>query len=68
MDEGEINKQLRELVEQLKHENELLKSKVIDLEARLSQYEKHILHQVLDLAAIAKKIRIRTIRESLVKK
>ncbi len=39
MDEGEIIKQLRELVEQLKHENELLKLKVIELEARLAQYE-----------------------------
>jgi cell shape-determining protein MreC len=26
MDEGEINRQLRELVEQLKHENELLRA------------------------------------------
>jgi len=32
MDEGEIN---RQLLEQLKHENELLKAKVIELEARL---------------------------------
>jgi len=39
MDEGEIIKQLRELVEQLKHENELLKLKVIELESRLAQYE-----------------------------
>ena len=39
MDEGEINRQLRELLEQLKHENELLKAKVIELEARLAQYE-----------------------------
>jgi hypothetical protein len=39
MDEGEINRQLRELVEQLKHENELLRAKVIELEARLAQYE-----------------------------
>jgi transposase len=39
MDEGEINRQLRELVEQLKHENELLKAKVIELESRLAQYE-----------------------------
>src|SRR5512137_1797348 len=39
MDEGEINRQLRELVEQLKHENELLRRKVIELEARLAQYE-----------------------------
>ena len=36
MDEGEIN---RQLLEQLKHENELLKAKVIELEARLAQYE-----------------------------
>jgi cytochrome c biogenesis protein CcdA len=39
MDEGETNRQLLELVEQLKHENELLKLKVIELEARLAQYE-----------------------------
>jgi len=39
MDEGETIRQLRELVEQLKHENELLRAKVIELEARLSQYE-----------------------------
>ena len=39
MDEGEINRQLRELVEQLKYENELLRAKVIELEARLAQYE-----------------------------
>ena len=39
MDEGEINRQLLELVEQLKHENELLKAKVIELESRLAQYE-----------------------------
>ena len=39
MDGGEINRQLRELVEQLKHENELLRAKVIELEARLAQYE-----------------------------
>ena len=39
MDEGEINKQLRELVEQLKRENEQLKAKVSELEARLAQYE-----------------------------
>ena len=36
MDEGEIS---RQLLEQLKHENELLKAKVIELEARLAQYE-----------------------------
>ena len=39
MDEVEINRQLRELVEQLKRENELLKAKVSELEARLAQYE-----------------------------
>ncbi len=39
MDEGEIIKQHRELVEQLKHENELLKLRVIELESRLAQYE-----------------------------
>jgi hypothetical protein len=36
-DEGDISRQLRELVEQLRHE--LLKAKVIELEARLAQYE-----------------------------
>ena len=39
MDEVETNRQLRELVEQLKHENELLRGKVIELEARLAQYK-----------------------------
>jgi transposase len=39
MYEGETNKQLIELVEQLKNENELLKAKIIELEARLAQYE-----------------------------
>ena len=39
MDEGETNKQLLELVEQLKRENELLKAKIRELEARLAQYE-----------------------------
>ncbi len=39
MDEGETNKQLIELVEQLKNENKLLKAKIIELEARLAQYE-----------------------------
>jgi len=39
MDEGEVNKQLHELVEQLTRENELLKKKVSELEARLAQYE-----------------------------
>jgi transposase len=39
MDEGETIRQLRELVEQLKHENELLRAKIIELEARLAQYE-----------------------------
>ena len=39
MDEGETNKQLLELVEQLKRENDLLKAKIRELEARLAQYE-----------------------------
>jgi transposase len=39
MDEEETNRQLRELVEQLKRENELLKAKIRELEARLAQYE-----------------------------
>jgi len=39
MNEGETNRQLRELVEQLKRENDLLKAKVCELEARLAQYE-----------------------------
>jgi len=39
MDEGETNKQLREENYQLKRENELLKAKIIELEARLAQYE-----------------------------
>ena len=39
MNEGETIKQLHELNEQLKRENELLKAKIIELEARLAQYE-----------------------------
>jgi len=39
MDEGETIKQLRDLVEQLKRENELLKAKIVELEARLARYE-----------------------------
>jgi phage shock protein A len=39
MDKGETNRQLRELVEQLKRENESLKVKIRELEARLAQYE-----------------------------
>ena len=39
MDEGETNKQLIGLVEQLRNENELLKAKIRELEARLAQYE-----------------------------
>jgi transposase len=39
MDKGETNKQLREQIEQLKRENELLKAKVSELEARLAKYE-----------------------------
>jgi hypothetical protein len=35
MDDGGINKQLRELVEQLKRENELLEAKIRELETRL---------------------------------
>jgi transposase len=39
MDEGDTIKQLIELVEQLKNENELLKAKIRELEAKLAQYE-----------------------------
>ena len=39
MGEGDTNKQLREQIEQLRRENELLKAKIIELEARLAQYE-----------------------------
>ena len=39
MDEGDTNKQLHERNEQLERENELLKAKIIELEARLAQYE-----------------------------
>ena len=46
MDEGEIIKQLREQNEQLKRENELLKAKIIGLEARQPNMKMHILHQV----------------------
>jgi transposase len=39
MDEGETIKQLLELNEQLRREKELLKAKIIELEARLAKYE-----------------------------
>ena len=39
MEEGDTYRQLREQLEQLKRENELLKAKVIELESRLAQYE-----------------------------
>jgi len=39
MNEGETIKQLQELNEQLRRENELLRAKIIELEARLAQYE-----------------------------
>ena len=39
LDEGETYKQLHEENDQLKRENELLKAKIIELEARLAQYE-----------------------------
>ena len=68
MDEREINRQLRELVEQLKLENEVLKAKVIELEARLAQYENAHTPPSLRRGRNRKKIRIRTTRENLVKK
>jgi transposase len=39
MDEGELIRQLQEQNRQLKLENELLKARIIELEARLAQYE-----------------------------
>lgn len=39
MDDGETKKQLHEENRQLKCENELLKAKILELEARLAQYE-----------------------------
>ena len=39
MDEGETISRPRDLVEQLKRENELLKAKIVELEARLARYE-----------------------------
>jgi transposase len=39
MNERETIKQLQELIEQLRRENELLKAKIRELEARLAQYE-----------------------------
>jgi transposase len=39
MEEGDTYRQLREQIEQLKRENELLKAKIIEVEARLAQYE-----------------------------
>jgi len=68
MDEGEINRQLRELVEQLKRENDLLKAKVIELEARLAQYENAHTPPSLRRGRNRKKYPERTSRESPVKK
>ena len=68
MDEGETNKQLIELVEQLRNENELLKAKIRELEARLAQYENAHTPPSLRRGRNRKKIRIRTIREKLVKR
>jgi len=39
MDESEIIRQLQAHIEQLKLENELLKTEIRELEARLAQYE-----------------------------
>jgi transposase len=39
MTEGEIIEQLQEQNNQLRRENELLKAKIVELEARLAQYE-----------------------------
>jgi len=58
MDEGETNKQLLELVEQLKRENELLKAKIRELEARLAQYENAHTPPSQDVDAIGKKMAI----------
>ena len=68
MDEGETNKQLHEENGQLKRENELLKAKIRELEARLAQYENAHTPPSLRRGRNRKKIRIRTIRENLVKK
>jgi len=68
MDEGETNRQLRELVEQLKHENELLRGKVIELEARLAQYKNAHTPPSLRRGRNRKKDREKTSRENLVKK
>ena len=39
MDEGETKEQLRKEIELLRQENELLRAKILELEARLAQYE-----------------------------
>jgi transposase len=39
MQEEELIKQLQDLIERLRHENELLKERIKELEARLAQYE-----------------------------
>ena len=46
MDEVETIKLLREQNKQLRLENELLKAKIIGLEARQPNMKMHILHQV----------------------
>ena len=39
MDKDEIIKQLQEVIAQLKHENELLQTRIRELEAQLAKYE-----------------------------
>ena len=46
MDDEEIIEQLRKENELSRREIELLKAKIIELEARLAKYRMHILHQV----------------------
>lgn len=69
MDEGETIKQLRDLVEQLKRENELLKAKVAELESRLARYENaHTPPSLNVVVTIAKRIEMKVLRENQVKR
>jgi len=68
MDKGEINRQLREQNELLRRENELLRAKVIELEARLAQYENAHTPPSLRRGRNRKKIWTRKTKESQDKK
>ena len=69
MHEGETIKQPHERIKQLELENELLKAKICELEARLAQYENaHTPPSLRRGCNRKKKIRTRKTRESPAKR